>query len=49
MKGVSELSKVHREQQANIHVELRKELSNLRKKMIDGAVSILLYKLLLVY
>ncbi|NP_001296659.1 synaptonemal complex protein 3-like [Hydra vulgaris] len=36
-KSVTELAKVHRDQQTNIHVELRKELSSLRKKMIDGA------------
>ena len=38
MKGASDLGKVHREQQLNIHTELRKELSALQKKMMDDAV-----------
>jgi len=37
MKGVNDLSKIHREQQLNINAELRKDLSNLQKKMMDDA------------
>ncbi|XP_057290266.1 synaptonemal complex protein 3-like [Hydractinia symbiolongicarpus] len=37
MKGISELVKVHKDQQTNIHGELRKELSTLQKKMMDDA------------
>ncbi|XP_066935277.1 synaptonemal complex protein 3-like [Clytia hemisphaerica] len=37
MKGLNDLSKMHREQQLNINAELRKDLSNLQKKMMDDA------------
>lgn len=40
MKSVNDLSKIHREQQLNINAELRKDLSNLQKKMMDDAVII---------
>ena len=35
---MNDLSKIHREQQLNINAELRKDLSNLQKKMMDDAV-----------
>ena len=38
-KGQTDLGKVHREQQTNINIELRKDLTNLQKKMMDDAVS----------
>jgi len=37
IKTSRELSDIHKEQQNNIHGELRKELANLQKKMIDDA------------
>jgi len=37
LKGANDLGKVHREQQSNINVELRKELTTLQKKMMDDA------------
>jgi len=37
MKTSTELAKLHKDQQANIHVELRKELSALQKKMMNDA------------
>jgi len=37
LKTSRELSEIHKEQQTNIHGELRKELANLQKKMIDDA------------
>ena len=43
MKGTNDLSKLHREQQTNINAELRKDLANLQKKMMDEAVRSILY------
>jgi len=37
LKTSRELSEIHKEQQTNIHGELRKELAQLQKKMIDDA------------
>ena len=38
LKGINDLTRIHREQQLNINAELRKDLSNLQKKMMDDAV-----------
>lgn len=37
LKGINDLTRIHREQQLNINAELRKDLSNLQKKMMDDA------------
>ena len=34
-----DMAKMHKDQNINIHAELRKELSSLQKKMLEDAVS----------